>query len=232
MPRGHALGITFQLPELDKVSESKKQLQDRLDVYMGGKVAEELIYGPENVTTGASSDIAGATQIAYMMVTSAGMSPLLGNIDLSSDYGKLSSETKGKIEDEVRRIIDESYVRAKKLLTDNREKLERLALALVEYETLDRKEMETVVYGGTLKGKKVRGDAKVPILLPDFKVGVVDEVKGKYGLVDTRNRRKPDDDGGDEDDDDESGDGGVGMEITEEKKGVGKEELLKKFKNR
>lgn len=165
MPRGHALGITFQLPELDKVSESKKQLQDRLDVFMGGKVAEELVYGPDNVTTGASSDIQGATQIAYAMVTQAGMSELLGNMDLSSNYSRLSSETKQKIEDEVRRMIDESYLRAKKLLTENRSKLDLLAAALVEYETLDRKEMESVVRGEKLQNRE-KGDPGAPIVLP------------------------------------------------------------------
>lgn len=168
MPRGHALGITFQLPELDKVSESKKQLQDRLDVYMGGKVAEELVYGAENVTTGASSDIQGATQIAYMMVTRAGMSSTLGNIDLSSDYSRLSSETKQRIEDEVRKMIDESYDRAKKLLTENRKKLDLLAAALVEYETLDKKEMEAVVRGEKLT-KKIRSDPEAPAIVPEAK---------------------------------------------------------------
>merc|ERR1712014_161070 len=83
MPRGHALGITQMLPELDKV-------------------AEELIYGPDNVTTGASSDIQNATRIAYMMVTQAGMSDELGNVDLASEYARLSTETKQRIENEVR----------------------------------------------------------------------------------------------------------------------------------
>ena len=175
MPRGHALGITFQLPELDKVSESKKQLQDRLDVVMGGKVAEELVYGPDNVTTGASSDIQGATEIAYAMVTQAGMSELLGNMDLSSNYARLSSETKQKIEDEVRRMIDESYARAKKLLTENRSKLDLLAAALVEYETLDRKEMEQVVRGEKLP-KRESSDPAAPMVLPP-------DVKTALGLV-------------------------------------------------
>ncbi|KAF2222029.1 peptidase family M41-domain-containing protein [Elsinoe ampelina] len=184
MPRGHALGITFQLPELDKVSESKKQLQDRLDVYMGGKVAEELVYGAENVTTGASSDIQGATQIAYMMVTRAGMSSSLGNIDLSSDYSRLSSETKQKIEDEVRRMIDESYERAKKLLTENRKKLDLLAAALVEYETLDRLEMEKVVRGEKLGEKKLRGDPEVPTIVPETKdvLGIPSPGQGAGGV--------------------------------------------------
>jgi len=167
MPRGHALGVTMQLPELDKVSETKKELMDRLDVFMGGKVAEELVYGPDQVTTGASSDIQGATRIAYMMVTRAGMSDAIGNIDLGSDYNRLSSETKQRIEDEVRRMIDESYARAKKLLTDNRTKLDRLAMALVEYETLDKDEMEAVVRGEKLPQRRVKADPDVPVKLPE-----------------------------------------------------------------
>ena len=171
MPRGHALGVTMQLPELDKVSESKKELLDRLDVFMGGKVAEELVYGADRVTTGASSDIQGATRIAHMMVTRAGMSDVIGNIDLSSDYSRLSSQTKQRIEDEVRRMIDESYVRAKKLLTDNRDKLDRLAWALVEYETLDKSEMEAVVRGEKLPKRMLKADPDVPVKLPDALAG-------------------------------------------------------------
>jgi len=167
MPRGHALGVTMQIPELDKVSESKKELLDKLDVFMGGKVAEELVYGADKVTTGASSDIQGATRIAYMMVTRAGMSDSIGNIDLSSDYGRLSSETKQKIEDEVRRMIDESYARAKKLLTDNRTQLDRLAMALVEYETLDKAEMEAVVRGEKLPARKIKATPDAPFKLPE-----------------------------------------------------------------
>ena len=166
MPRGHALGVTMQLPELDKVSETKKELMDRLDVYMGGKVAEEIVYGPDQVTTGASSDIEGATRIASLMVCRAGMSDKIGNVDLGSDYGRLSSETKQRIEEEVRRMIEESYARAKKLLTDNRVKLDRLAHALVEYETLDKLEMEAVVRGEKLPAKKLKADPAVPIKMP------------------------------------------------------------------
>ena len=160
--------MTMQLPELDKVSETKKELMDRLDVFMGGKVAEEIVYGPDQVTTGASSDIQGATSIAYMMVTRAGMSDTIGNVDLGSDYGRLSSETKQRIEDEVRRMIDESYQRAKKLLTDNRVQLDRLAAGLVEYETLDKTEMEAVIRGEKLPARKIRADPVVPMKIPDL----------------------------------------------------------------
>lgn len=167
MPRGHALGLTQMLPELDKVSETKKEMMAQIDVCMGGKVAEELIYGADNVTTGASSDIQSATRIAYMMVTQAGMSDKLGNIDLSSDYARLSSETKQEIEKEVRRLVEEGRERAMKLLTTNRVQLERLANALVEYETLGKDEMEAVVRGEKLKNK-IKASTDTPVKLPDF----------------------------------------------------------------
>lgn len=166
MPRGHALGITQMLPELDKVSETKKEIMAQIDVCMGGKVAEELIYGAENVTTGASSDITNATRLAYMMVTQAGMSEALGNIDLSSDFARLSSETKQQIEHEVRRLVEEGRERAVKLLTTNREGLDRLATALVEYETLSKEEMEKVVRGEKLTDK-IKVDADTPVKIPE-----------------------------------------------------------------
>lgn len=166
MPRGHALGLTQMLPELDKVSETKKEMLAQIDVSMGGKVAEELVYGPDNVTTGASSDIQSATRIAYMMVTQAGMSDALGNIDLATDYARLSSETKQRIEHEVRRLVEEGRERALKLLTKNREGLDRLATALVEYETLGKEEMEKVVRGEKLPNK-LKVDTETPIKIPD-----------------------------------------------------------------
>lgn len=166
MPRGHALGLTQMLPELDKVSETKKEMLAQIDVSMGGKVAEELVYGPDNVTTGASSDIQSATRIAYMMVTQAGMSDALGNIDLATDYSRLSSETKQAIEHEVRRLVEEGRDRALKLLTKNRDGLDRLATALVEYETLGKDEMEKVVRGEKLPDK-LKVDTETPIKIPD-----------------------------------------------------------------
>lgn len=166
MPRGQALGITHMLPELDKVSSSKKELMASIDVSMAGKVAEEMIYGPDNVTTGASSDITNATNVAYQMVAQAGMSDLLGNIDLASDYDRLSSATKQRIEQEVRRLVEEGRERAMKLLTSNREGLERLAKALVEYETLTKDEIERVVRGEKLPNK-LKVDVSTPIKKPE-----------------------------------------------------------------
>ena len=141
------------MPKDDRYSVSLKEYLAEIDVCMGGKVAEELIYGADNVTTGASSDISNATRLAYMMVTQAGMSETLGNIDLSSDYARLSSETKQQIEHEVRRLVEEGRERAWKLLTTNRAGLDRLAMALVEYETLSKEEMEKVVRGEKLTDK-------------------------------------------------------------------------------
>lgn len=166
MPRGHALGITFQLPEMDKVSQTKKNLEASIDVCMGGKVAEQLIYGEDGVSTGASSDIQQATNLAYHMVTQAGMSDLLGNIDLSSNYARLSTDTKQKIEGEVRRIIEAGKDRATKLLTEKRVELDRLAAALVEYETLDKAEMEKVIRGEPLPANKLKTSPDTPIKLP------------------------------------------------------------------
>ncbi|EKG13290.1 Peptidase M41 [Macrophomina phaseolina MS6] len=166
MPRGHALGITFQLPEMDRVSQTKLEYLAHIDVCMGGKVAEELIYGPDHVTSGASSDIQKATAIAYSMVTQMGMSDELGNIDLYSNFSRLSSETKNKIEDEVRKILDASRERAKKLLTEKREELDRLAGALVEFESLSKEEMEKAVRGEKI-GDKLKGEFQLPIKLPE-----------------------------------------------------------------
>lgn len=168
MPRGHALGLTQMLPELDKVSETRREMMAQIDVCMGGKVAEELIYGADNVTTGASSDIQSATRIARMMVTRAGMSEKLGNVDLHSDYERLSSETKQLIESEVRRLVEEGRARATKLLTDNREQLDRLANALVEYETLTKEEMESAVRGEKLNPRKPVADPDVPVKMPEI----------------------------------------------------------------
>jgi cell division protease FtsH len=127
---------------------------------MGGKVAEEMTFGPENVTSGASSDIQQITKIARAMVTQFGMSESLGNIDYMNDQqsylGPAGSgvqagpETQEKIDAEVRKIVDEGYNSAKSILTENREKLEFLAKGLLEYETLTGSEIEKVMNGGSL----------------------------------------------------------------------------------
>ncbi|CAG8957926.1 hypothetical protein HYFRA_00000268 [Hymenoscyphus fraxineus] len=166
LPRGHALGVTFSLPEMDVYSVSKDQYEAKIDVFMGGKVAEELVYGSEKVTSGCSSDLQGATQIAYSMVVNCGMSPLLGNVDLSSNYSNLSATTKQLVESEVRRIIEEGRIRATKILTEHRKELDLLAKALIDYETLDKVEAFKVIRGEKLEGKPVTSGVgiKVPKL--------------------------------------------------------------------
>lgn len=167
MPRGHALGVTTMLPEMDKVSVAKKEYLARIDVCMGGKVAEELIYGPDDVTSGASSDIQQATAIARAMVTQMGMSDELGNVDLHSDFNRLSAHTKEKIEVEVRRIIEESKQRACDLLTARRKELDLLAKGLVQYESLTKDEMEKIVKGEKLPDR-LTALPSVPIKVPDM----------------------------------------------------------------
>ncbi|KAF2089352.1 ATP-dependent metallopeptidase Hfl, partial [Saccharata proteae CBS 121410] len=182
MPRGHALGITFQLPEMDKVSMTKREYLAKIDVCMGGKAAEELVYGPDEVTSGASSDLQQATALAYSMVTQCGMSDELGNIDLYSNFSRLSSETKNKIEDEVRKILEESRQRAKNLLTARRTELDRLAKGLVDYETLSKEEMERVVRGEVLNKIKASDAGTLPpapIKLPG--IGLPPSIPGSGG---------------------------------------------------
>ena len=170
MPRGQALGVTHYMPEMDRVSMAKMEFLAWIDIAMGGKIAEELVYGPERVTSGCSSDLSKATEVAYNMVTQYGMSDALGAIAFDGNlYKTLSSETKQKIEDEVRRFLDEGQARARALLGAKRKELDMLARALVQYETLSRDEIERVVRGEALPGR-IAALAGVPIKLPELPV--------------------------------------------------------------
>lgn len=133
MPRGRALGLVMQLPEGDQTSLSRKQMLARLDVCMGGRVAEELVFGHENVTSGASGDIQQATRLARAMVTQYGFGDSLGF--LYTD-GVVSSETQKEVDTEVRKILTDSYSRARNLLTSSRHELDVLAHELARRETL------------------------------------------------------------------------------------------------
>jgi ATP-dependent metalloprotease len=149
VPRGFALGFVSQLPERDEVSMSKAQLLARLDVLMGGRAAEELIFGPDKVTTGAGSDFEQATKLARAMVTKYGMSdkvgPLTINDENSPESTPLSQHLLEAIDSETRALLEASRVRAKNIISRNRDALERLADALLKYETLSRKEIESVI---------------------------------------------------------------------------------------
>ncbi|XP_072525046.1 ATP-dependent zinc metalloprotease YME1L1b isoform X2 [Salminus brasiliensis] len=149
MPRGPTLGHVSMLPENDRWSETKTQLLAQMDVSMGGRVAEELIFGNENITTGASSDFDSATKIAQMMVTRFGMSEKLG-VMTYTDLSKQSPETQAAIEQEVRKLLRDSYERAKTLLKSHSKEHKNLAEALLRYETLDAKEIQMVLEGKTL----------------------------------------------------------------------------------
>ena len=149
IPRGRALGVTFFLPEGDQISMSYKQLESKLSTLYAGRLAEELIYGAENISTGASNDIKVATNIARNMVTQWGFSESLGPILYTEDDGEvflgrsmakakhMSDETAHTIDEEVRKLVERNFERAKKILTDNIDILHAMKDALVKYETIE-----------------------------------------------------------------------------------------------
>ncbi|MFZ0810090.1 MAG: ATP-dependent zinc metalloprotease FtsH [Bradyrhizobium sp.] len=161
IPRGRALGMVMQLPERDKLSMSLEQMTSRLAIMMGGRVAEELVFGKEKVTSGASSDIEQATRLARMMVTRWGLSEELGTVSYGENQDEVflgmsvsrtqnaSEATVQKIDTEIRRFVEEGYNQATKILTEKRADLEALAKGLLEYETLTGDEIMDL-----LKGKK------------------------------------------------------------------------------
>uniref|UniRef100_A0A2K5QC77 ATP-dependent zinc metalloprotease YME1L1 n=1 Tax=Cebus imitator TaxID=2715852 RepID=A0A2K5QC77_CEBIM len=150
MPRGPTLGHVSLLPENDRWNETRSQLLAQMDVSMGGRVAEELIFGTDHITTGASSDFDNATKIAKRMVTKFGMSEKLG-VMTYSDTGKLSPETQSAIEQEIRILLRDSYERAKHILKTHAKEHKNLAEALLTYETLDAKEIQIVLEGKKLE---------------------------------------------------------------------------------
>ncbi|KAK8086559.1 Mitochondrial inner membrane i-AAA protease supercomplex subunit YME1 [Apiospora phragmitis] len=147
---GEAKSAANSLYKMDKYSFSVQNYRSQIDVALGGKLAEEIVYGVDNVSSGASSDIQNATHTAFTMVAALGMSSKLGHMDYASRYENLSSETKAQIEAEVQRILNESYERCRKLLMERRKELDLLAQALVDYETLDKSEVEKVIRGEKL----------------------------------------------------------------------------------
>lgn len=155
MPRGRALGMVMQLPDGDQTSQSFKEMLARMDICMGGRVAEELIYGAENVTSGAVGDFQQATRLARAMITKYGYSDKVGPIFLD-DRDKLSGETSKQVDEEVNRLLSESYDRAKSLLLKHRKDLDIIANGLVEYETLSGGEIVDLLNGKKPNMKGVR----------------------------------------------------------------------------
>jgi cell division protease FtsH len=159
IPRGRALGVTMFLPEEDKYSASKLNLESQISTLFGGRIAEEMILGKEGVTTGASNDIERATSIARNMVTKWGLSEKLGPLsyideETESYLGSaaaqakaVSDDTAHEIDDEVRRIIDTNYVRAETILKENVDKLHLMAEALIKYETIDADQIAVIMKG-------------------------------------------------------------------------------------
>tara|TARA_A200000113_G_C8859417_1_gene352831 strand:+ start:156 stop:2054 length:1899 start_codon:yes stop_codon:yes gene_type:complete len=152
VPRGGALGMVIRLPEGDRYSTSRAKMEANLSVGMGGRVAEEIIFGDDQVTSGASGDIRQATRLARAMVTEWGLSDKIGMIDYGDDemeyrQKRISSETSSAIESEVRRFVDEGYMKAKAILTENLDDLHKLAKALIEYESLTGDEIRDLLAG-------------------------------------------------------------------------------------
>ncbi|CAK4077718.1 unnamed protein product [Aphanomyces euteiches] len=154
MPRGQALGMVSQLPEGDQTSITRKQLLARLDVCMGGRVAEEMIFGKDEITGGASSDIMQATQLARQMVTKYGMSDEVGVVFHDLKGSDTSAATRTLIDNEVRKLCDASYKRASAILHKHRQDLDTLAHALLEYETLSGQEIKDILRGVKLNRSK------------------------------------------------------------------------------
>ena len=160
IPRGRALGLVLSLPERDQLSVTKTKYKSKLAMAMGGKVAEALTFGPENVTSGASSDIQQVSRIARAMVTQFGMSEKLGNIDYANQQENYlggyqggtshAGSTQKVIDDEVQALVDEGYDTAKRILTEKAQDLENLAQGLLEYETLTGDEITKVIAGEPL----------------------------------------------------------------------------------
>jgi len=157
IPRGRALGMVMRLPEGDRISMSRERLYADLTVAMGGRIAEEMIFGPQKITTGASSDISMATQMARRMVTEWGMSDKLGPITYGENtqevflghsvaqHKNVSEATAQLIDNEIKKIVEEAYDRAKKILRKHKDDLELLAQTLLEYETLSGDEINVLL---------------------------------------------------------------------------------------
>lgn len=157
IPRGRALGITMFLPEEDRYSHSKEHLESQISSLFGGRIAEELVFGPEKVTTGASNDIQRATEIARAMVTRWGLSERLGPLTYSEEeqevflghsvtqHKNVSDDTAHAIDEEIRAFIDRNYKRAKDILTTNLERLHAMADALIHFETINSDQIKDIM---------------------------------------------------------------------------------------
>jgi cell division protease FtsH len=159
IPRGRALGLTWYLPEGDRYSTSRRELESRITSLFGGRCAEELIFGVDGVTTGAANDIERATELARNMVTKWGLSDRLGPLTYTEEAGEVflgrsvtqhkqvSDETAHAIDEEVRRVIETNYKRAKEILETSLDKLHAMAEALIKYETIADDQIKDIMAG-------------------------------------------------------------------------------------
>ncbi|NVK22526.1 MAG: ATP-dependent metallopeptidase FtsH/Yme1/Tma family protein [Kangiellaceae bacterium] len=159
IPRGRALGVTMYLPERDRYSMSKEQLESQLSSLFGGRIAEEILNGADKITTGASNDIERATEIARNMVTKWGLSEKLGPLSYAQDEGEvflgrsvtqhknIADDTARAIDEEIRDIIDRNYQRAETILKEHLEQLHAMSAALMKYETIDAKQIDQIMKG-------------------------------------------------------------------------------------
>ncbi len=170
IPRGRALGVTMFLPTEDRYSYSKQRLESQISSMFGGRVAEELIFGVEAVTTGASNDIQRTTELARSMVTKWGLSEKLGPLTYAEEEGEVflgrsvtqhkgvSDETAHTIDGEIRTIVDRNYERARQILTENMDKLHAMAAALIKYETIDAEQISDIMAGKEPRAPKDWGE--------------------------------------------------------------------------
>lgn len=212
IPRGRALGVTMFLPNEDRYSYSRQQLISQLCSLFGGRIAEEMTLGPNGVTTGASNDIKRATEIAHSMVAKWGLSEEMGPLMYDEDDSHQflggaggssmmgSGETSAKIDREVRKIIDECYSTAKRILEENRDKLDLMAQALMKYETIDTDQIKEIMEGKFPSPPKDSSDNG------SSSGGAIIEQNGA-GSASSDDSKKPEQDGGSSD---QSGDNTLG----------------------
>ncbi|MEY6433328.1 ATP-dependent zinc metalloprotease FtsH [Thioalkalicoccus limnaeus] len=174
IPRGRALGVTLFLPERDRYSRSKRQLESMISSLFGGRVAEEMIFGPQYVTTGASNDIERATEISRNMVTRFGLSERLGPLAYAEDEGevflghavtqqsKISAQTAREIDQEIRAIIDRNYQRTRQILEENVDKLHAMAQGLLQFETISREQIDDIMAGRPMRPPEGHEDEPKP----------------------------------------------------------------------
>jgi cell division protease FtsH len=172
MPRGRALGITMQLPEEDRFSQDKERLLCTVTVLFGGRIAEELFM--HQITTGASNDFQRATDLARRMVTQWGMSDVLGPMVYGEEEGEvflgrsvtthknMSEATMQTVDKEIRRILDEQYALARRLLDENRDKVEAMTAALLEWETIDAEQVKDIMAGNPPRAPKLPSAPPAP----------------------------------------------------------------------